>query len=101
MDNVPTAANLGAGEKEALALGLEFSSVVLILDEHLARVHAAALELTFTGTLGILLRAKSERRIMRIAPVLDRLDDLRFRLSARTRAAVLMLAGEATSSGKA
>jgi predicted nucleic acid-binding protein len=57
-------------------------------------LHAEALRLTFTGTIGILLRAKVEGRIARIEHVLEHLDLLGFRLSARTRAAVLKQAGE-------
>ncbi len=94
LGKVPPAANLGAGEKEVLALGLQIPNVVVILDERLARFHAEALNLAFTGTLGVLLRAKVEGRIPRIAPVLDQLDRLRFRLSPKTRAAILRLAGE-------
>jgi predicted nucleic acid-binding protein len=57
-------------------------------------LHAEALKLTFTGTLGILLRAKVEGRIRRIDPLLAHRDRLGFRMSARTRAAVLRQAGE-------
>ena len=67
---------------------------MLILDDRLGRLHAEALRLTFTGTIGILLRAKVEGRIARIEHVLEHLDLLGFRLSARTRAAVLKQAGE-------
>lgn len=94
LDKVPTAADLGAGEKEVLALGMQVPGAVVILDERLGRLHAEALELAFTGTLGILLRAKVEGRIPRIEPLLEDLDRLGFRLSARTRAAVLKQAGE-------
>jgi uncharacterized protein len=97
LDRVPTAADLGAGEKEVLALGMQVPDAIVILDERLARLHAQALKLTFTGTLGILLRAKAEGRIPRIEPLLACLDRLGFRLSAKTRAAVLKLAGEGTA----
>lgn len=94
LDKVPTAADLGAGEKEVLALGLQVPNAVLILDERIGRLQAEILKLTFTDTLGILLRAKVEGRISRIRPVLDQLDQLKFRLSPKTNAAVLKLAGE-------
>jgi predicted nucleic acid-binding protein len=94
LDKVPTAADLGAGEKEVLALGIEVPGAVVILDERLGRLHAAALKLSFTGTLGILLRAKVEGRIPRIEPLLEHLGRLGFRLSAKTHAAVLRQAGE-------
>lgn len=94
LDKVPTATDLGAGEKEVLALGLQVPNAVLILDERIGRLHAEVLRLTFTGTLGILLRAKVEGRIPQLEPVLTHLDHLGFRLSVKTRAAVLKLAGE-------
>jgi uncharacterized protein len=94
LDRVPTAADLGAGEKEVLALGIQIPGALVILDERLGRLHAQALKLAFTGTLGILLRAKVEGRIARLEPVLAHLDRLGFRLSAKTRANVLKLAGE-------
>jgi predicted nucleic acid-binding protein len=94
LDKVLAAADLGAGEKEVLALGTQFPGAVLTLDERLGRLHAEALKLTFTGTMGILLRAKVEGRIPRIGHLLEHLDLLGFRLSARTRAAVLKQAGE-------
>lgn len=94
LEDAPTAAELGAGEKELLALGIEVPGAVVILDERLGRLHAEALKLTFTGTLGILLRAQAQGRIPRIDPLLAHLDRLGFRVSARTRAAVLRSAGE-------
>lgn len=93
-EKVPTTAHLGAGEKEVLALALQFPESVVVLDERLARSCAEALKLNFTGTLGILLRAKVEGRIARVDPVLERLRRLGFRLSSRTQTAVLKLAGE-------
>jgi len=94
LDRVPTVADLGAGEKEVLALGIQIPGTVVILGERLARLHAQALKLTFTGPLGILLRAKAEGRFPQIEPVLAHLDRLGFRLSAKTRTAILKLAEE-------
>jgi len=94
LDKVPTAAELGAGEKEVLALAIQRPGSLVVLDDRLARSHAEALRLPVTGTLGILLRAKSEGLLPRIAPVLDKLDRLGFRLSSKTRIAVLKLASE-------
>ena len=94
LDKVPTVADLGPGEREVLALGLQFPNAVVILDERIGRLQAEVLKLTFTGTLGILLRAKVEGQIARVEPVLELLDRLGFRLSAKTRAAILKLAEE-------
>ena len=94
LDKALILAQLGAGEKDVLALGSQVPGVVVVLDERLGRLYAASLKLTFTGTLGILVRAKVEGRIPRIGPVLEHLHRLGFPLSARTRAAVLKQAGE-------
>jgi predicted nucleic acid-binding protein len=94
LDKVPTAADLDAGETEVLALGMQVPGALVIMDERIGRLYAEALKLTFTGTLGILLRAKAEGRIPRLAPLLEHLDRLGFRLSAKTRAAVLKRADE-------
>ena len=86
---------------KAIGIDLPFSpaprsvrALPWILDERLGRLHAEALKLTFTGTLGILLRAKVEGRIPQVEPLLMHLDQLGFRLSAKTHAAVLRQAGE-------
>ncbi|OFV87171.1 MAG: nucleic acid-binding protein [Acidobacteria bacterium RBG_16_68_9] len=89
------ATDLGAGEREVLALAVETPGAIALLDDTIARRHARLLGVAFTGTLGVLLRAKASGQIAAIAPLLAHLDALRFRLDARTRAAVLTLAGEA------
>jgi predicted nucleic acid-binding protein len=94
LDKVPTAADLGAGERGVLALRLQVPNPVVILDERIGPLEAGVLKLTFTSTLGILMRAKVEGRIRQLEPVLAHLDRLGFRLSAKTRASVLKLAGE-------
>ena len=94
LGTVPTASDLGAGEKEVLALGIQVPGALVILHDRVGRLHAAALKLTFTGTMGILLRAKVEGRISRIEPLVEHLGRLGFRLSSTTHAAVLRQAGE-------
>ena len=86
--------DLGSGERASLALALNTPGSILILDDLLARRYADFLKLRYTGTLGVLLRAKIAGHIAIIRPVLDELDRLRLRLSGDTRAAVLRRAGE-------
>lgn len=76
-------------------LALESPGSVAILDDALARRVAEVLEISFTGTLGVLLDAKKAGLIQELRPLLDRLQALRFRLSSQTRTAVLRRAGEA------
>jgi len=85
---------LGAGEKEAFTLALEVEDSLVIVDDGLARYYAKQLNIKFTGTLGILLKAKQLGNLTIIAPILDELDALGFRIDASTRMAVLKLAGE-------
>ena len=91
---VPSLPNLGLGEREALTLAVSTPDSLVILDDALARGYARQLNVTFTGTLGVLLKAKQLGHIDAIAPVLDQLDALRFRLDKATRAAVMRLANE-------
>ncbi len=94
---LPLVTHLGDGEKEVLALGLELPGSLLLLDDRDARRHADVLALKVTGTLGILLLAKERGKLDAVRPMLDRLDDLRFRLDATTRQTVLRLAQESDS----
>ena len=91
---LPLVTNLGDGEKEVLALGLEATDALLVLDDRNARRYAIAAGLEVTGTLGLLMLAKERGLIDSIRPALDRLQELQFRLSAATRQMVLNLAGE-------
>lgn len=91
---LPSAAYLGPGESAVLALAIESDDPIVILDDLLARKAAQQLRIRFTGTLGILLDAKSKGLIDAVTPFLDELDRLRFRVSAATRSEVLRLAGE-------
>ena len=91
---LPLIHDLGPGETEVLVLALESSDPIVVLDDALARRLAETLKIRLTGTVGLLLDAKRAGLVESIAPCLDRLQTLRFRLSPRTRAAVLRLAGE-------
>jgi len=91
---LPLVSDLGAGEREVLALALEADQPLVVLDDALARRVAGRLDLALTGTLGLLLKAKQAGRIARLEPLLDRLEALNFRLDPDTRLSVLRLAGE-------
>ncbi len=86
--------DLGIGETEVLALALESKDAVVILDDLLARQAAEKLDFKIIETLGILLEAKRKELISEISPVLDKLQELRFRVSLKTKQAALKLAGE-------
>lgn len=88
------AVDLDRGEREVLAAAKQATEPLAILDDGLARRYARLLGVPFTGTLGVLLKAKSSGHLTRVSPVLDRLEALRFRIDAATRASVLQLAEE-------
>jgi uncharacterized protein len=92
---IPLIPRLGAGEREVISLALSHSDSLVILDDALARNYAQQMSIKLTGTLGILLKAKQSGYITQIAPILEQLDTLRFRLSPATRTAILKLAHEA------
>jgi uncharacterized protein len=91
---IPDLPNLGAGEREALSLAIAIPASLVILDDALARSYAQQLNVSITGTLGVLLKGKQSGYIESIAPLLDKLDALNFHLCASTYAAVLKLANE-------
>jgi predicted nucleic acid-binding protein len=91
---LPLVVDLGPGETEVLALALERRGAIVVLDDNLARHVALTLRIPLTGTLGVLLSAKRSGLIPAVAPCLDQLQDLRFRLAPATRNAVLTLSGE-------
>lgn len=91
---LPLVTDLGPGESQVLALALELPGSLVIMDDLLARRVAGALHIPLTGTLGVLLAARRNGLIRDIASILDMLQDLRFRVSSATRAAILKLAAE-------
>jgi predicted nucleic acid-binding protein len=91
---LPLVTDLGAGEREVLALALETPDSVCVLDDALARQVARALHIRVTGTLGILIDAKRAGIISAVRPLIDQLQSLGFRLAPRTRAAVLTITEE-------
>lgn len=88
------AADLGKGEREVISLAAETPDSLALLDDKLARRMARHLGVRFTGTLGVLLRAKAAGHLETIRPVVDQLHSLGFRLDPITRGAVLALAKE-------
>jgi predicted nucleic acid-binding protein len=87
---------LDAGEAEALALAVEVSASILLIDERAGRAEGTRLGLAVVGTLGALLRAKQRGLVPAVGPLMDRLvNAINFFIAPPLRAAVLRLAGEA------
>jgi predicted nucleic acid-binding protein len=64
---------LHQGELEAIALALEVSASLLILDDLPARRHAVSLGLAIIGTAGVLVMAKRAHLISSVREPLDAL----------------------------
>jgi predicted nucleic acid-binding protein len=70
---LPAIVDLGRGEAEVIALGLELEGSLLVLDDQLARKIAKINQLYYTGTVGLLIRAKQRGFLHSVRPVLEQL----------------------------
>lgn len=87
--------NLQPGETEALALAVELADALLLVDDAQGRRAAHALGIRYTGTLGVLLRAKSEGKLAALQRVLALMRQrTTFWLSEEILRAALAQAGE-------
>lgn len=69
------------GESSAIALALESPACTLILDDYKARKIAQNLGLNYTGTIGIIIKAKIENIIPSVKPLLEKMKQTNFRIS--------------------
>jgi len=72
--------SLGAGEREAIALGAELHADLLLVDDREARVEAAKHGLRILGTLGLLERA-AELGQVSLTEAIERLRGTTFRIA--------------------
>jgi hypothetical protein len=82
------------GESSAIALALEMSDSTVILDDFKARKIAEQLGLTYTGTIGVIIKAKLTGKIPSIKPLLEKIKQTDFRLSAEIELLALKEANE-------
>jgi predicted nucleic acid-binding protein len=69
------------GEASAIALATEIESSLLLLDDLKARNLARKLNLRFTGTLGVITKAKQIGVIENVKPLIEKLILSNFRIS--------------------
>ncbi|MEA2526091.1 MAG: hypothetical protein QOF73_3318, partial [Thermomicrobiales bacterium] len=67
---------LGNGEREVIALALQFDVDRVVLDDEAARRLAIALGLPVIGTLGILVLAKQEGIVAAVRPLVEALAEV-------------------------
>ncbi|NPA16782.1 DUF3368 domain-containing protein [Persephonella sp.] len=66
---------LDIGEAEALALAIETKANLLLIDEKIGRKVAKEFNIKFTGTIGILLKAKEQGIIDEVKPYIIELTE--------------------------
>lgn len=88
---------LGAGEREAIALAIELSADLLLLDDATARRTAISIGLHVVGTFGILLQAKEQQLLPAVKPLIDKLLTFGFHADEELVSAVLRAANESAS----
>lgn len=81
--------DLDEGEAEAIILANELKADLIILDEKLGRFHAKHAKLKVTGTIGVLIKAKSEKLIYSLKPLLDELTDKEVWISEKLKIDIL------------
>jgi len=69
------------GESSAIALALETSDCTIVLDDYKARRIAEQLGIPYTGTIGVIIRAKLTGIIPSIKPILSKIKQTNFRIT--------------------
>lgn len=87
-------AKLHDGEVEVMILAQERKADLVIIDDNAAKKTAKYLGLTVTGTLGVLMKAKQQGVIEKLAPLLFEMKQNGFYIDSALEAIVLEQAGE-------
>lgn len=82
------------GKAETIALAVSVPNSLLILDDLKARKHGKDLKLNYTGTLGVIVKAKELGVILNIRPILDKLSETNFRISPKIVTEILKYCDE-------
>jgi len=86
--------DIDAGEASAITLAMESESALLILDDNKGRKTAEQLNLQYTGTLGIILKAKNVGLITSVKPIFQKIQQTNFRFSKKVLDEIYALANE-------
>lgn len=86
--------NLDLGEASAIALAMDLKKSILIIDDLKGRKLAAQLNIHYSGTLGLILRAKQERVLPSVKPIIKKIEKTNFRVDKNLLSTILQEAGE-------
>jgi len=86
--------DIDAGEASAIALSIESEPSLLILDDNKGRKTAQKLNLLYTGSLGVFLKAKRTGIIISIKPIIEKIQQTNFRFSKKVIDEIFLIAGE-------
>jgi predicted nucleic acid-binding protein len=82
------------GESSAIALALETPNSTIILDDYKARKIADQLRIPYTGTIGVIIKAKLKKIIPSVKPLLEKIKQTDFRISPEIELQALKEANE-------
>ena len=86
--------DLDKGEASAIALLLDMDDAIMIIDDLKGRKIAERLNLRYSGTFGLILKAKQIGIINSVKPILDKIKKTNFRFSDKLFDLVIKQAGE-------
>ena len=86
--------DLDKGEASAIALSLEMDNSIVIIDDLKGRNVAERLNLRYSGTFGLILKAKQLGIIQSVKPILAKIKETNFRFSEKLFELILEQAGE-------
>src|SRR4030042_6874333 len=86
--------DLDKGEASAIALSLEMDNSIVIIDDLKGRNVAERLNLRYSGTFGLILKAKQIGVIQSVKPILTKVKKTNFRFSEKLFKLILEQAGE-------
>jgi len=87
-------ASVDKGEASAIALAVEYSDCLIIIDDLKARKFARHLNLNVTGTLGLIVDAKHMGIITSVEPIIAKVKNTNFRITEKLRTLILKNANE-------
>jgi predicted nucleic acid-binding protein len=85
---------LDKGEASAIALSYQIEGAIIVLDDLMARKVAERLSVAYTGTFGVIAKAKVMGVIPSVKPILERIKQTNFRFSESVYTATLLAAEE-------